>query len=107
MKAIELNTNEIARVQVILGDYLNDRMPGHIELDRDFVLDNKSFVTIWIDGYYSKDESFRYGQLRETAEFECETFIVFVEDEEHQQDSRLLSFSDSETYDHLGYGKFI
>lgn len=107
MKAIELNANEIARVQVILGDYLNDQRTGHIELDRDFVLDDKTFVTIWIDGYYSKDESFRCGQMRENVEFECETFLVFVEEEEHIQDSSLLSFSESETFDNLGNGTFI
>ena len=107
MKAIELNAKEITRIQVILGDYLNDQRTGHIELDRDFVTDNKTFVTIFIEGYYSKDESFRYGQMRENAEFECETFLVFFEEEEHIQDSSLLSFSESETFDNLGNGIFI
>jgi hypothetical protein len=108
MKAIELNAKEITRIQVILGDYLNDQRTGHIELDRDFVTDNKTFVTIFIEGYYSKDESFRYGQMRENAEFECETFLVFDgEDVEHIQDASLLSFSESETFDHLGGGSYI
>jgi hypothetical protein len=107
MKAIELNTNEIGRIQVILSDYLNETKPGHIELDRDFVLDDKTFVIIWIDGYYSKDESFRYGQMRESVEFECETFYVFKDDVEHPQDCSLLSFSDNETYSDLGNGNYI
>lgn len=107
MKAIELNANEITRIQAILSDYLNDRETGQIELDKDFVMDDKTFVTIWIEGYYSRDESFRYGQMRERIEFECETFIVFVEEEEHIQDADLLSFSESETFDHLGGGSYI
>lgn len=115
MKAIELNANEIGRIQVILSDYLNGRETGHIELDKEFVMDNKTFVTIWIDGYYSKDESFRYGQMREDVEFNCETFCVNTDIEvdgdwdifNHYQDSSLLSFSESETFDHLGNGKFI
>lgn len=115
MKAIELNANEIGRIQSILSDYLNDRETGQIELDKDFVMDDKTFVTIWIEGYYSKDESFRYGQMRERNEFECETFCVNVDDEiegdwiihNHYQDSSLLSFSDSETFNDLGNGKYI
>lgn len=108
MKTIELNANEIGRIQVILSDYLNGRETGHIELDRDFVMDDKTFVIIWIEGYYSKDESFRYGQMRENFEFECETFLVFdAEDVEHIQDASLLSFSESETFDNLGNGSFI
>lgn len=104
---IELNANEIGRIQVILSDYLNGRETGHIELDRDFVLDDKTFVIIWIEGYYSRDESFRYGQMRENVEFECETFMVYKDDVEHPQDSSLLSFSESETFDNLGNGTFI
>lgn len=108
MKSITLNAKEITRIQVILGDYLNDRSAGHIELDRDFVMDDKTFVIIWIDGYYSKDESFRYGQMRENLEFECETFLVFdADDVEHIQDASLLSFSENETFDHLGGGSYI
>jgi len=115
MKAIELNANEITRIQVILGDYLNDQETGYIELDREFVMDDKTFVTIWIDGYYSKDESFRYGQMREIAEFKCETFSVDADVEvngdwdiqNHYQDFSLLSFSDNETFDHLTGGSYI
>jgi len=108
MKAVELNTNEITRIQVILGDYLNDQETGVLELDREFVMDDKTFVTIFIEGSYTKDESFRCGQMRENAEFECETFLVFdAEDVEHIQDASLLSFSSSETFDHLGSGSYI
>lgn len=105
---ITLNAKEITRIQVILGDYLNDCNTGHIELDRDFVLDNKTFVVIFIEGRYTKDESFRYGQMREDADFECETFLVFDGDDvEHVQDAGLLSFSENETFDHLGGGSYI
>lgn len=104
---IELNHNEIARVQVILGDYINDIDSGLIELDRDFVMDDKTFVTLFIEGTISKDQSFRYGQMRENVEFECETFIVYKEGVEHPQECKLLSFSDSETFDNLGNGTFI
>ena len=108
MKTIELNANEIERIAVILNDYLNDKDAGHYELDREFVMDNKRFVTIFIEGRYTKDESFRYGQMKENAEFECETFLVFDDDDnEHPQDSSLLSFSDSETFFSLGNGKYI
>ena len=108
MKTIELNNNEIGRIQVILSDYLNDKDAGTYELNRDFVLDNKTFVTIFIEGRYTKDESFRYGQMRENVEFECETFLVFdADDNEHPQDCSLLSFSDSETFFSLGNGKYI
>jgi hypothetical protein len=108
MKAIELNVKEIERIAIILNDYLNDCNTGHIELDRDFAMDDKTFVTIWIEGYYSKDESFRYGQMREDAEFECETFLVFdADDVEHIQDAGLLSFSENETFNHLGGGSYI
>lgn len=108
MKAIELNTNEIGRIQVILSDYLNDREAGLLELNREFVMDDKTFVTYFIEGRYTKDESFRYGQMREDVEFECETFLVFdADDVEHIQDASLLSFSDSETFDHLGGGSYI
>ena len=88
MKAIELNTNEIERIAVILNDYLNDRDAGIYELNRDFVMDDKTFVTYFIEGRYTKDESFRYGQMRENVEFECETFIVSdADDNMHPQDS--------------------
>jgi hypothetical protein len=108
MKAIELNANEITRIQVILGDYLNDRETGVLELNRDFVMDDKTFVTYFIEGRYTKDESFRYGQMRENVEFECETFLVFdADDVEHIQDATLLSFSDNETFEHLGGGSYI
>jgi hypothetical protein len=108
MKAIELNTKEITRIQVILGDYLNEQEAGHIELDREFVMDDKTFVTFFIEGRYTKDESFRYGQMRENVEFDCETFLVFdADDVEHIQDASLLSFSSSETFDHLGGGSYI
>jgi hypothetical protein len=108
MKAIELNTKEITRIQVILGDYLNDRETGVLELNREFVMDDKTFVTYFIEGRYTKDESFRYGQMRENVEFECETFIVSdADDNMHPQDSSLLSFSSSETFDHLGSGSYI
>jgi hypothetical protein len=108
MKAIELNAKEIERIAVILNDYLNDYSTGNVELDRDFVLDNKTFVIIFIEGYYTKDDSFRYGQMRESADFECETFLVFdADDVEHIQDATLLSFSDNETFEHLGGGSYI
>lgn len=108
MKAIELNTNEIGRIQVILSDYLNDQETGVYELNRDFVMDDKTFVTYFIEGRYTKDESFRYGQMRENIEFECETFIVSdADDNMHPQDSSLLSFSSNETFDHLGSGSYI
>jgi hypothetical protein len=108
MKAIELNTKEITRIQVILGDYLNDRETGVLELNREFVMDDKTFVSFFIEGSYTKDESFRYGQMRENVEFECETFLVFdADDVEHIQDASLLSFSDNETFDHLGGGSYI
>jgi hypothetical protein len=108
MKAIELSTNEITRIQVILGDYLNDRETGVYELNREFVMDDKTFVSFFIEGRYTKDESFRYGQMRENVEFECETFIVYdADDVEHIQDSSLLSFSDNETFNHLGGGSYI
>jgi hypothetical protein len=108
MKAIELNTKEITRIQVILGDYLNDQETGHIELDREIVMDDKTFVSFFIEGRYTKDESFRYGQMRENVEFDCETFLVFdADDVEHIQDASLLSFSDNETFDHLGDGSYI
>jgi len=115
MKAIELNANEIGRIQVILSDYLNGRETGQIELDKEFVLDDKTFVTIWIEGTYRKEESFRYGQMREDVEFECETFSVDVDDEiegdwvvhNHYQDSSLISFSHHETFDNLGNGSYI
>jgi len=108
MKAIELNTNEIGRIQVILSDYLNDQETGVYELNRDFVMDDKTFVTYFIEGRYTKDESFRYGQMRETVEFECETFFISdADDNMHPQDSSLLSFSDNETFDHLGGGSYI
>ena len=115
MEAIKLNNNEIERIQVILSDYLNGRETGQIELDKDFVMDDKTFVTIWIEGYYTKDESFRYGQMRENVEFECETFSVDVDNEiegdwvihNHYQDSSLLSFSENETFNDLGNGKYI
>jgi len=60
---IELNTNEITRIQVILGDYLNDRETGLLELNREFVMDDKTFVTLFIEGTISKDQSFRKGQM--------------------------------------------
>jgi len=108
MKAIELNAKEITRIQVILGDYLNDSSTGNVELDRDFVMDDKTFVSFFIEGRYTKDESFRYGQMRENAEFECETFLVFdADDVEHVQDASLLSLSENETFDHLGGGSYI
>jgi len=109
MKAIELNTNEIERIAVILNDYLNDiEKTGLVELNRDFVMDDKTFVTYFIEGRYTKDESFRYGQMRENVEFECETFVLHdADDNEHPQDSSLLSFSDYETFDHLGGGSYI
>lgn len=108
MKTIELNTQEIERVRIILNDYLNEQDAGHLELDREFVMDNKTFVTIFIEGRYSIDQSFRQGQMQERLEFECETFIVFDSgDNEHPQDSSLLSFSDNETYFSLGNGKYI
>jgi len=108
MKAIELNTNEIGRIQVILSDYLNDRETGVYELNREFVMDDKTFVTYFIEGRYTKDESFRYGQMRENVEFECETFTISdADDNMHPQDSSLLSFSDNETFDHLGGGSYI
>ena len=104
---IELNHNEIARVQVILGDYINDIDSGLIELDRDFVMDDKTFVTLFIEGTVSKDQSFRYGQVRENVEFECETFIVYKEGVEHPQECELLSFSDEDTYFDMGNGHYI
>lgn len=108
MKAIELNAKEIERIAVILNDYLNDREAGLLELNREFVMDDKTFVSFFIEGMYSKDESFRYGQMRENVEFECETFFVSdADDNMHPQDSSLLSFSSNETFDHLGGGSYI
>jgi hypothetical protein len=108
MKAIELNTNEIGRIQVILSDYLNEQESGLIDLDRDFVLDDKTFVIIWIEGRYSIDQSFRQGQMQQRVEFECETFLVHdADDNEHPQECELLSFSDSETYFSQGNGYYI
>lgn len=107
MKTIELNTKEITRIQVILGDYLNDQRTGHIELDRDFVMDDKTFVIIWIEGYYSKDESFRYGQMRENVEFECETFLITKDEEEIYLPTHFLNFTENETFNDLGNGKYI
>ena len=107
MKAIELNNNEITRIQVILGDYLNEQDTGLVDLDRDFVMDDKKFVTIWIEGRYSIDQSFRQGQMQQRLEFECETFLVFDEGEEHPQECELLSFTDSETYFKLENGNYI
>jgi hypothetical protein len=108
MKAIELNAKEIERIAVILNDYLNNADAGIVELNREFVMDDKTFVTYFIEGRYTKDESFRYGQMRENVEFECETFIVYdADDVEHIQDATLLSFSDNETFDHLGGGSYI
>jgi hypothetical protein len=46
--------------------------------------------------------------MREDAEFECETFLVFdADDVEHIQDASLLSFSENETFNHLGGGSYI
>jgi hypothetical protein len=108
MKAIELNNNEITRIQVILGDFLNEQETGLVDLDRDFVMDDKRFVTIWIEGRYSIDQSFRQGQMQQRLEFECETFLVHdADDNEHPQECELLSFSDSETYFKLENGNYI
>ena len=115
MKNITLSENEISRIQIMLNDFLNDKDTGFIELDREFVMDDKTFVTIWIDGYYSKDESFRYGQMREIAEFDCQTFSVDTDVEvngewdiqNNYQDCSLLSFREGETFNDLGNGKFI
>jgi hypothetical protein len=108
MKAIELNTKEVERIAVILNDYLNDQETGHIELDREFVMDNKTFVIFFIEGRYTKDDSFRFGQMREDVEFDCETFVVFdADDVEHIQDASLISFSHNETFEHLGNGSYI
>jgi hypothetical protein len=108
MKSIELNTKEVERIAVILNDYLNEQETGHIELDREIVMDNKIFVIFFIEGRYTKDSSFRYGQMREDAEFECETFLVFdADDVEHIQDASSLSFSSNETFEHLGSGSYI
>jgi hypothetical protein len=108
MKAIELNTNEIERIAVILSDYLNDRETGVYELNREFVMDDKTFVTYFIEGRYTKDESFRYGQMRETIEFECETFFVSdADDNMHPQDCSLLCFSDQDAFFDMGNGHYI
>jgi hypothetical protein len=108
MKTIELNTNEIERIAIILNDHLNDIDSGLVDLDREFVLDDKTFVTLFIEGTISKDQSFRQGQMQERVEFECETFLVFdADDNEHPQECELLSFSEEDTYFDMGNGHYM
>jgi hypothetical protein len=104
---IELNHNEIERIAIILNDYINDIDSGLIELDREFVMDDKTFVTLFVEGTISKDQSFRKGQMNERVEFECETFIVYKDDVEHPQECELLSFSDEDTYFDMGNGHYM
>lgn len=107
MERIELNNNEIGRVQSVLSDYLNDHNSGLVNYEGDFVLDNKECVYLIIEGWYKKDEHFLQGQMREVAELDCETFFVTHEEIESYQDTSLISFSENQTYDHLGSGNYI
>ena len=102
-----LNKKEIQRIESQLSDYLNDRSSGYIEYEFDFVMYYKTFVMVFITGDYTKNESFRYGQMRENVEFECETFLITKDEKETYLPTFFLNFTENETFNDLGNGKYI
>ena len=102
-----LNKREIQRIESKLFDYLNDRTSGYIDYEFDFVMDNQKFVIVFITGDYTRNESFQYGQMRERIEFECETFLITKDEEEIYLPTSFLNFTENETFNDLGNGKYI